>query len=67
MTAGHRRHLSAGLAVGRVEQVERAGPAYRAVSIRPFVDFSRLETVLVLVAPAPVGAARAAPDGKVAR
>ena len=56
VTAGIDGDLPARAGVGRVERVERAGPAYRQVVVRPFADFSRLETVLVLVAPAPVWA-----------
>jgi rod shape-determining protein MreC len=56
VTAGIDGVYPPGLGVGLIEQVERAGPAYRRVVIRPFADFSRLETVLVLVAPAPVWA-----------
>jgi len=68
VTAGIDGVYPPGLAVGRVERVERAGPAYRQVLIRPFADFSRLETVLVLVAPAPVWAPPlSAPQGKVER
>jgi rod shape-determining protein MreC len=52
------------LAVGRIERVERAGTAYLRVVIRPFADFSRLETVLVLVAPAAASPSRAASEGK---
>jgi rod shape-determining protein MreC len=56
------------LAVGRVTKVERTGPAYRRVLIEPFADFSRLETVLVLLAPTAVPAGPlAAPQGQVAR
>jgi rod shape-determining protein MreC len=54
VTAGIDGVYPPGLGVGLIEHVERAGPAYRRVIIRPFADFSRLETVLVLVAPAPV-------------
>jgi rod shape-determining protein MreC len=68
VTAGIDGVYPPGLGVGRVERVERAGPAYRQVVIRPFADFSRLETVLVLVSPAPVWSPPlSAPDGKVAR
>ncbi len=68
VTAGIDGIYPPGLDVGRIEKVERAGPAYRRVVIRPFADFSRLETVLVLVAPSPVWAPPlAAPAGKVAR
>jgi rod shape-determining protein MreC len=56
VTAGIDGVYPPGLAVGEVGRVERAGQAYREVTIRPFVDFSRLETVLVLVAPTPVWA-----------
>lgn len=54
VTAGIDRIYPPGLGVGLIEHVERAGTAYRSVVIRPFADFSRLETVLVLVAPLPV-------------
>jgi rod shape-determining protein MreC len=54
VTAGIDGVYPPGLGIGLIEHVERAGPAYRRVVIRPFADFSRLETVLVLVAPAPV-------------
>ena len=68
VTAGIDGVYPPGLGVGRVERVERVGPAYRKVVIRPFADFSRLETVLVLVAPAPVWAPPlSAPEGKVER
>jgi rod shape-determining protein MreC len=68
VTAGIDGVYPPGLSVGRVERVERVGPAYRQVVIRPFADFSRLETVLVLVAPAPVWAPPlSAPEGKVER
>jgi rod shape-determining protein MreC len=42
------------LVLGRVERVERSNQSYRLVTIRPAVDFSTLETVLVLLAPTPV-------------
>jgi len=68
VTAGIDGIYPPGLDVGRIEKVERAGPAYRRVVIRPFADFARLETVLVLVAPSPVWAPPlAAPAGKVVR
>jgi rod shape-determining protein MreC len=68
VTAGIDGIYPPGLALGLVERVERAGSTYRQVVIRPFADFSRLETVLVLVAPVPVWAPPlAVPDGKVTR
>jgi rod shape-determining protein MreC len=41
-----------GFVIGRVESVEKSGPAYRRITIRPAVDFSALEEVLVVLAPA---------------
>jgi rod shape-determining protein MreC len=68
VTAGIDGIYPQGLGVGRVERVERAGPAYRRVVVQPFADFSRLETVLVLLAPAPVWAPPlSAPERKVDR
>lgn len=68
VTAGIDGIYPPGLAVGVVERIERAGMAFRLVVVRPFADFSRLETVLVLVAPAPVWAPPlAAPAGQGAR
>jgi rod shape-determining protein MreC len=65
VTAGIDGVYPPGLAVGRIDRVERSGTAYRRVTIKPFADFSRLETVLVLVGPAPVWAPPlAAPAGK---
>jgi len=42
-----------GFVIGRVESVEKNGPAYRRIVIRPAVDFSALEDVLVVLTPAP--------------
>jgi len=42
-----------GLAVGRVETVEKNGPAYKRIMVRTAVDFSKLEDVLVVLTPAP--------------
>jgi len=68
VTAGIDGFYPPGLGVGRVERIERAGRAFRQVVIRPYADFSRLESVLVLVAPAPVGSPLlAAPEAKVGR
>jgi len=40
-----------GFVIGRVERVERSGGAYGAIVIRPAVDFSSLEEVLVVLTP----------------
>jgi rod shape-determining protein MreC len=40
-----------GFAIGRIEFVEKVGGAYREVRIRPAVDFTSLEDVLVVLTP----------------
>jgi rod shape-determining protein MreC len=40
-----------GFVIGRVESVEKNGPSYRKITIRPAVDFSSLEDVLVVLTP----------------
>jgi rod shape-determining protein MreC len=40
-----------GFAIGKVESLERSGGAYRRIIVRPAVDFSSLEEVLVVVTP----------------
>jgi rod shape-determining protein MreC len=53
-----------GFVVGHVEKVERSGGAYGLITVRPAVDFSSLEEVLVVLTPplpdglAPAGATR---------
>jgi rod shape-determining protein MreC len=42
-----------GLVVGRVELVEKNGPAFKRIVVKPAVDFSRLEAVLVVLTPSP--------------
>jgi rod shape-determining protein MreC len=42
-----------GLVVGRVEVVEKNGPAFKRIIVKPAVDFSRLEEVLVVLTPMP--------------
>ena len=47
-----------GFVIGWIDQVTRAGNSYSSVTIRPAVDFARLEEVLVvLTPPEPQGAA----------
>lgn len=46
-----------GFTVGRVEVVDRAGGAYKRIVVRPAVDFSALEEVLVVLTPTPAAAA----------
>ena len=47
-----------GFIIGRVEVVEKIGPAYKTILVRPAVDFTSLEEVLVVLTPA-----REAPEG----
>jgi rod shape-determining protein MreC len=42
-----------GFVIGRVETVEKSGGAYHRIIVRPAVDFSGLEDVLVVVTPTP--------------
>jgi len=43
-----------GFTIGQVESVEKNGPAYRRITVKPAVKFSSLETVLVVLTPTPV-------------
>src|SRR5665213_397985 len=43
-----------GFALGHVDAVEKNGPAYKRITIRPAVNFSSLETVLVVLTPTPI-------------
>jgi rod shape-determining protein MreC len=65
VTAGTDRVYPRGLLVGVVERVDRNGPTFRSVIVRPAVDFSQLTSALVLLAPAPV--ASLADDGLVVK
>lgn len=42
-----------GFAIGRVEVVDKSGGAYRQILVRPAVNFSSLEEVLVVLTPTP--------------
>lgn len=42
-----------GFVIGQIESVDRAGGAYKRIVIKPAVDFSRLEEVLVVLTPTP--------------
>jgi rod shape-determining protein MreC len=46
-----------GFVIGRVERVERRGIGYSEIVVRPAVDFSRLEEVLVVLTATPAGQA----------
>jgi rod shape-determining protein MreC len=49
-----------GFTLGHVDSVEKNGPAYKRITIKPAVNFSSLETVLVVLAQ---GASKAAEEG----
>jgi rod shape-determining protein MreC len=49
-----------GFIIGRVESVERTGGSYKQITVKPAVDFSSLEEVLVVMTPTP---ARQAAEG----
>jgi len=42
-----------GFVIGRVESVEKSGPAYKRIIVKPAVDFSSIEEVLVVTTPTP--------------
>ncbi len=48
-----------GFVVGRVDTVEKSGSAYKRIMVKPAIDFSRLEDVLVVLTPTPARDARA--------
>ena len=51
LTSGMDGIYPKGFVVGQVESVSRGGGAFGAVLVRPAVDFTRLEDVLVVMAP----------------
>src|SRR5262245_58247958 len=53
MTAGIDGIFPKGLLVGRVETVEKNGPSFKRIVVRPAVDFHALEEVLVVLSPSP--------------
>jgi len=55
-TAGNDGIYPKGLVIGYVEGVKRTGPAFVSSGVRPAVDFSRLEHVLVVTGPKPARA-----------
>jgi rod shape-determining protein MreC len=53
VTSGIEGIYPKGFVIGRVEVVEKKGPAYSMILVRPAVDFSSLEEVLVVLTPNP--------------
>jgi rod shape-determining protein MreC len=60
MTSGIDGIYPKGFIIGQVESIERAGGAYKRITIKPAVDFTSLEEVLVVLTPTP---ARDAAEG----
>ncbi|PYQ86520.1 MAG: hypothetical protein DMG03_06885 [Acidobacteria bacterium] len=58
VTSGIEGIYPKGFIIGRVDTVEKNGPSYRTITVKPAVDFASLEEVLVVVTPTP---AREAP------
>jgi len=53
VTSGIEGIFPKGFTIGRVDSVEKAGPAYKRITVKPAVDFSSLEAVLVVLTPTP--------------
>lgn len=53
VTSGIEGIFPKGFTIGRVDVVEKAGPAYKRITVKPAVDFSRLEEVLIVQTPTP--------------
>jgi rod shape-determining protein MreC len=53
VTSGIEGIFPKGFTLGRVDAVEKAGPAYKRITVMPAVDFSALEEVLVVLTPTP--------------
>jgi rod shape-determining protein MreC len=53
VTSGIEGIFPKGFTIGRVDTVEKAGTAYKRITVMPAVDFSALEEVLVVLTPSP--------------
>ena len=61
VTSGIDRIYPKGFVIGTVESVDRGLGTYHEITVRPSVDFSRLEEVLVVLTPPPAKATDDAP------
>jgi rod shape-determining protein MreC len=52
MTSGIDGIFPKGFMIGQVEAVEKNGPAYKRIVVRPAVDTRELEEVLIVLTPA---------------
>jgi len=59
MTSGLDGIYPRGYVIGRIEKAERGSGLYKLIAIRPRVDFSSLDTVLLVTGPQPASAATA--------
>ncbi|MGH3117567.1 MAG: rod shape-determining protein MreC, partial [Gaiellales bacterium] len=53
VTAGNDGIYPKGFAIGRVEAADRGAGLYKTIKVRPVVDFSNVEEVLVVLSPPP--------------
>ena len=53
MTSGIDGIYPKGFLIGHVETVEKNGPSYKRIIVKPVVDFRALEEVLVVISPSP--------------
>jgi rod shape-determining protein MreC len=53
VTSGIEGIFPKGFTIGRVDAVEKTGPAYKRITVVPAVNFSALEEVLVVLTPTP--------------
>jgi rod shape-determining protein MreC len=60
LTSGIEGIYPKGLVIGRVEVVEKTGANYKQILVRPAVNFSNLEQVLVVLTPTAAAEAKAA-------
>ena len=54
VTSGIEGIFPKGFTIGHVDAVEKTGPSYKRITVRPAVNFSSLEEVLVVLTPTPV-------------
>ena len=59
ITSGIEGIYPKGFVIGKVESIEKNGPAYKRITVRPAVDFNALEEVLVVLTPTPAREAAA--------
>jgi rod shape-determining protein MreC len=54
VTSGIEGIFPKGFTIGHVDGVEKTGPSYKRITVKPTVNFSSLEEVLVVLTPTPV-------------